>query len=142
MIVLNPRRVQFGATPLDNVTWIAMDRQGTRVTREWSDDGPYPVFVDVPEQAIAITVVQELVLEDLSMPFGGTPAGVGQVATLSFVTSPNATDQSRRRVSVSAALVRVSHSISTRRATRTLVFEAVASNAASDPVTVSNAEGT
>jgi hypothetical protein len=28
-----------------------------------------------------------------------------------------------------------------RRATRTFVFEAVASSAASDPVTVSNAEG-
>lgn len=141
MIVLNPRRVQFGATPLENVAWIAMDRQGTRVTREWSDEGPYPVFVDVPEQAITITMAQELVREDLSTPFGVAPAGVGQVATLSFVTSPNATDQSRRRVSVSAALVSLSHSVSMRRATRTFVFEAVASSAASDPVTVSNAEG-
>jgi hypothetical protein len=140
MIVLNPRRVQFGTTPLENVTWIAMDRRGTRITREWGDEGPYPVFVDVPEQSIAITVVQELLLEDLGTPFGGTPAGVGQQATLTFVTGPNPTDQARRRVSVAAILVELSHSVSARRATRTLVFEAVASNALTDPVVVTNAD--
>ncbi|GEM_PF-351577 len=143
MIVLNPQRVQFGTALLEGVTWVALDREGTRLVREWSDEGPHLRFIDVPEQLVTVQVVQELVLEDLATPFVGAGfangPGVGTQATLTFVTCLNATDRSRRRITLTGVLVSMAHSVSRRRATRTLVFQAITTDGAADPVVLSDA---
>ena len=136
MIVLNPTSVQFGTTLIERVLWVAVDRAATRLVREWSDEGPYARFIDAPEQQVSFTLQQEF-HADLSTPFvaSGAP-GVGTQTVLTIVTQANASDGAKKKLTVTAVLVGVSHKVGSRGATRLLKFEAVATDGATDPVVV------
>ena len=130
MLILNPRQVQFGSSTWEDVTAVSIDRAAHRTVEDWSDLGPYAVLADVPEQKVRVTVVQEVSRDDVNVP------RPGESGTLSFFTSPTASDAGRRKVSCQAVVLESRHDLSLKKgAVRTVVLAAV-SNGAADPVTI------
>jgi hypothetical protein len=134
MLILNPRQVTFANENLPNVTLIAIDRTSTRLAVSWTDNGPHPTFADAPEQQVDIKVVMDVESEDVDVP------RPGELATLTFVTSPTASDASRRHVSMTAVVIGVSHELSLKRgAVRTVDLIAISTDGAADPISVTDA---
>lgn len=134
MLVLNPRVVKFGPAVWEGVLAVAVDRLANKRIIEWSDAGPHATFADVPEQRIEVKVTQELVREDLAGPVPG------QQAELVLHTSPTASDAARRRVSLQAVVVQVSHELSLKKgAVRVIELVAVSATGSADPVVISEA---
>lgn len=130
MLILNPRHVSFGSVEWTDIISIAIDRSTHRAVEEWSDLGPYPTFADVPEQKVRITVVQELMRDDIASP------RPGEQALLSFHTSPTASDAARKKVSCVAVVLDSRHELSLRKgAVRTVTLAAVSTDG-TDPVVV------
>jgi hypothetical protein len=134
MLILNPRLVTFGSYSWPEVAAIAIDRSPHRTVEDWSDLGPYAVLVDVPEQKVRVTVVQEVERDDVHLP------RPGESGTLSFRTSPTASDAGRRRFSCTAVVLEVRHELSLRKgAVRTVTLAAVSADGATDPVVMGDA---
>ena len=134
MLVLNPRVVKFGPAVWEGVLAVTVDRLANKRIVEWSDAGPHAVFADVPEQRIEVRITQELVREDLAGP------APGQQAELSLSTSPASGDAGRKKVSLQAVVVQVSHELSLKKgALRVIELVAVSATGSADPVTISDA---
>ncbi len=134
MLLLNPRRVTFGASTWGNVSSVAIGRSAHRMLTEWSDEGPHAVLADVSEQRVRVEVAQELLGEDMDTP------KPGETGTLTFTTAPASTDNPSRRVTMSAVVESVSYEVSLRRGSvRRVVFVATSSDGSVDPVTVDDA---
>lgn len=133
MLLLNPRTAKFGDMRWTEITAIAIDRTPRRRVEEWSDEGPYAVFADVPEQRVRIVITQELVQSDTDPPIPGAQD------TLIFYTSPAPADSARKKVSATAVILDVRHELSLKKgAVRTITLAAV-SDGASDPITITDA---
>jgi hypothetical protein len=134
MLILNPRTVRFGAAAWEGVTSIAIDRLPQKHVEEWSDAGPYAVFADVPEQRTRLTVRQELTRDDLASP------RPGEQASLTFCTSPTASDAARRRLAATAVVLEIRHEVSLKRgAIRTITLAAISQDGATDPIAITDA---
>ncbi|MCC6678794.1 MAG: hypothetical protein IT436_16805 [Phycisphaerales bacterium] len=134
MLVLNPRVVKFGSVVWDGVLSVAIDRLANRKTIGWTDAGPHATFADIPEQRIEVRITQELTREDLAGPIPG------QQAELVLYTSPTSSEAGRRKVSLQAVVVQVSHELSLKKgAVRMIELVAVSATGAGDPVTISDA---
>jgi hypothetical protein len=131
MLILNPREVTFGAAAWPNVTLLSIDRTATRLALNWSDSGPHPTFADAPEQRTDIKVLIEVDRDE------GTTPRPGDQATLSFVTSPTASDATRRCVSTAAVVTAVNHELSLKRgAIRTIDLVAISPDGTTDPLSI------
>ena len=136
MLILNPRIVTFGSHTWPDIAAIAIDRSPHRTVEDWSDLGPFAVLADVPEQKVRVTISQEVERDDGSVP------RPGESETLSFCTSPTASDAGRRRFSCTAVVLDVRHELSLRKgAVRTITLAAVSEDGASDPIEMSDASG-
>ncbi|MBL9032497.1 MAG: hypothetical protein JNM80_12430 [Phycisphaerae bacterium] len=131
MLILNPRSVTFGLATWDGVVAVSIDRAAARVVEEWSDDGPYAVLADVPEQRTRIIVAQEPSADDVGVP------RPGDQATLTLHTSPASADAGRRVISATAVVLAVEHEISLKRgASRTITLAAVSASGNADPISI------
>jgi hypothetical protein len=134
MLILNPRQATFAGAPWPNTTLVAIDRRSTRLALAWSDNGPHPTFADAPEQQTLIQVVMDVEREDLDAP------RPGDQGTLTFVTSPTASDASRRRLTTTAVITNVTHELSLKRGSiRTISLIALSPDGSDDPITISDA---
>lgn len=135
MLILNPRLVKFGSAPWDNVLLIAVDRAANREAVEWSDFGPHVVFADVPEQRIKVTVIRDVSSDDVDAP------RPGETNTLTFFTSPTASDGLRMKIAMQAVVMRVHHEISLRKgAVRTIELTPVSPDGETDPIVFTQAQ--
>ncbi len=128
MLVLNPSLVVFGATRLEGVLALAVDREAERLVVEWGDAGPHAVFADVPEQRVTVRVEQRVDAPTAAAP---TP---GAMAALSWTAGGNASDASRTRSTAQAVATRVTHRIRPDGAVRTIEFVLVSASGAADPI--------
>jgi hypothetical protein len=134
MLILNPKKVTFAGAAWPNVTALTIDRTASRLTIGHTDAGPHPTFADAPEQRTGIKVMVELDQGDVNAP------RPGDQGTLTFVTSPTPTDAARRRVTLTGVITNVTHELSTKRgALRTIDLIAISTNAAADPISVTDA---
>ena len=134
MLVLNPRRGEFGASVWTNVTSVSVGRSARHALTEWSDNGTHVVFVDVPEQLVSVRVVQEMLGDDMDL------VRPGERGTLAFVTGQNSSDAGTRRVTIECVVKTVSYETSVTRGSRRFVeLIALSSDGSVDPVDVSNA---
>jgi len=135
MLVLNPRRVTFGAATWGNVSSVSIGRTSSKLLAEWSDAGPHVVLVDAPEQLVTVRVVQEMLADDMDTP------RPGEAGELAFTTGQNSSDAATREVTIDQAVVRsVSYETSTGRGSRrSIELIAVSSDGATDPVNVDDA---
>ncbi len=135
MLVLNPRRVSFGAGAWGNVSSVSIGRTSNKLLAEWSDEGPHVVLVDTPEQMVTIRVVQEMLGDDMDTP------RPGESGELSFTTGSNSSDAATREVTVGEAVVRtVGYETSTSRGSRRFIeLVAVSEDGTTDPVSVDDA---
>jgi hypothetical protein len=129
MLILNPRQVMFAGSPWNDVTLIALDRTATRLIVEHTDHGPHPAFADAPEQRTTLRVVMDLPGMDAPAP--------GDIGTLSFTTSPTASDASAQTMSATCVVTGVTHEIALKRPpTRTIELIALSPDGAADPITI------
>jgi hypothetical protein len=134
MLILNPRLVAFGSQSWPDIAAIAIDRAAHRTVEDWSDLGPYAVLADVPEQKVRISITQEVARDDVHVP------RPGESGTLSFCTSPTASDAGRRRFTCTAVILDVRHDLSLRKgALRTITLGAISPDGSTDPITATDA---
>ncbi len=135
MLVLNPQQMTFGAATWNQVMAVAVDRAAHREAVEWSDLGPHIAFADVPEQRITVKVTREVSSDDVDSP------RPGETNTLTFYTSPTASDGLRMKITMQAVVMRVEHEISQRKgAVRTITLTAISPDGETDPVVVMQAQ--
>ena len=131
MLYLHPREVTFGGVTWSNVASVAIERAAARSFVEAGGVGPHAVIADVPEQRVGVTVVQELLADDMDAPVPGWQG------TLAFETALNSSGAGRRRVSMAAVVLGVSYRVSRRSGSaRTVELVAVSGDGVADPVTV------
>lgn len=131
MLLLHPREVSFGAATWSNVVSVSIERRAEKSFVEFSDGGPHVVLADVPEQRVEVSVVQELLGDDMDVP------KPGEEGALVFETSPNSSGAGRKRVSTTAVVLNVKYRVSRKVGSgRTVEFVAVSSDGVADPVTV------
>lgn len=134
MLILNPRDVAFAGGAWADVKLITINRRGTRVVIDWSDEGPHPTFADVPEQRTDITVVMDVQRGDIDGP------RPGESGVLVFCTSPTTSSGQRRRVEIAGVITNVEHEVSIKGgAVRTVNLVAVSEDGAEDPISISDA---
>ncbi len=131
MLFLNPREVTFGGVVWSEVESVSIARSAARSFVEFGDAGPHAVLVDVPEQRVGVTVVQELLGDDVDVP------KPGEQGALSFVTSANSSGAGAKQVSMTAVVLDVKYKVSRKvGSSRTVELVAVSGDGVSDPVTV------
>lgn len=141
MLILNPPTVVFGNRAWPNIRSIVVERAATREIVEWSDDGRFPTFADVPEQRVDLRLVQELTGEDATSPIPG------EAGTLMFSTAPGAADSARRTLTAWCVVLSVKYDLpapasdarSTKAPTREIRLTAVSTSGDTDPVTITDA---
>jgi hypothetical protein len=131
VLIIDPREVSFGASTWSGVTSVAIERKAARSFAEYAGTGPHVVLADVPEQRVEVTVVQELLGEDMDAP---VPGWAGE---LSFETALNGSAAGRKRVSMQAVVLGVRYAASRKSGSvRTVELLAVSADGATDPVSV------
>lgn len=134
MLVIKPAVVEFRGEAWLRVASVSVSRFADRLVVEHGEQGPHVVFVDVPEQRVEVSVVQELAGDDLGGP------DVSERGTFRFETTPSGGDAGARRVSMTAMVVGVSVELSTRGGHRRRVrLIAETDDGADDPVSVVDA---
>ena len=132
MIILRPNTVTFAGTPWPRVERLAIDRVATKTVREWSEGGPYPTLVDVPEHLVRVRVVQAFDQTELASP---RPGDLAQLR----VELSRGGDEGRRLVRIECAVESVTHDIAPKHALRTITLTAQSAAGADDPVLITHA---
>ena len=131
MLIVDPLEVTFGAATWASVTSVAIERRAARSFAEYGADGPHVVLADVPEQRVEVTVVQELLADDMDAPVPG------ELAELSFETALNSSSSGRKTVSMDAVVLGVKYGVSRKSGSvRTVDLLAVSGDGSADPVRV------
>lgn len=130
-MILRPDVVRFGGVEWAGVERLVVERSAARTVRAWSDGGAHAVFVDVPEQAVRVRVVQAA---DRSLLVTPVPGEQGQLRA----EVGGGGEEGRRLVRIEAVVESVSYEIGGRAATRVVTLVGVSSDG-SDPVVVTDA---
>ncbi|XVJ58421.1 MAG: hypothetical protein HEQ23_03080 [Tepidisphaera sp.] len=140
MLMLMPRSVKFGATTIESVTAVAIDRAPDKLIADRGDGGPHITFADVPEQRVTVSVRQHLIREDV------TDLKPGASGTLAVWTAPAASETARRKLSGVAVLLSSETELRSGAsaasgvvATRVLRFLMVSADGAADAITITDA---
>ncbi len=134
MLILRPNLVSFAGSEWPNIERLAIDRVGTKVVREWSDEGPYPTLVDVPEHLVRVRITQSFDTTNLSSP---KPGDLG----LLRVELARGGDEGRRLIRIDCVVESVTHDLSARPSatTRTITCTAQSATGGTDPVLITDA---
>ncbi|MCC5824020.1 MAG: hypothetical protein LAT64_13120 [Phycisphaerales bacterium] len=132
MIILRPNTVSFAGTDWPRVERLAIDRVAAKTVREWSEHGPYPTLVDVPEHLVRVRIVQAFDQTEMTSP---RPGDLGQLR----VELTRGGDEGRRLVRIDAVVESVTHDIGPKQALRTITLTAQSSAGSADPVLITNA---
>jgi hypothetical protein len=134
MLILNPALVQIAGVEYTNVESCAIDRTPHKEVVEWSDNGAFAVFADVPEQKVEIKLTQRLETAaadqvlDLLRP--------GQSVAIEIRTSLNSSHARRRKLTATCMVRAVRNLVSVGKdpqARRVIELIAI-SDGSSDPV--------
>jgi hypothetical protein len=133
MLFLNPHTVTLGAVVLDRVSAIIVDRTADRLALEYSDAGAYPIYADVPEQRVTVTIVRDLLEGDPLILSSMVP---GYQVTLAFATSPADSEAQLMNYSASLVITAVKHELKRgKSAIQRIVGVAIATSGNLDPFT-------
>ena len=135
MLILNPASVKIAGVEYANVESCVIDRTPHKEVVEWSDNGAFAVFADVPEQKVEIKLTQRLEtaaadqLLDLLRP--------GQSVAIEILTSLNSSHARRRKLAATCVVRAVRNLVSVGKdpqARRVIELTAISSDGSSDPV--------
>lgn len=133
MLFLNPQNVALDGAPLDHVRAIAVSRKAHRLVVEYTDRGPHPSFIDVPEQRTTITITRDLTDGE---PQINTTIKPGLQTQLTFTTAPNASDAQTQPFTITVVLTDTEvHLGRDSHATHTIRAIAVSPTGVLDPFT-------
>jgi hypothetical protein len=129
MIIHNPGPIRFGDLEWPDATLITIERIAARLIEDHDDCGPFPAFIDVPEQSIHIRVHRTPAADDLDDPPLGTAA-----ALVVFAARPE-DGRARRRITATCTLIGIRPECPTgnKPPTKTLLFRAHSTDG-SDPI--------
>ena len=134
MLILNPASVMLAGVEYSNVESCAIDRAAHKEVVEWSDNGPYAVFADVPEQKVEIKFTQRLASNAADQQLDRLRPG--QSVSVEVVTSLNSSQAQRRRITATCVVRAVRNLVSVGKdpqARRVIELIAI-SDGSSDPV--------
>ncbi len=133
MLFLNPQQVALNDLTLENVEAIAISRKADRLAIDYSDGGAYPVFADVPEQRITLTISRDLLHNDDDIADAAIP---GAQFDLTFTTAPNASDANACIYDIPIIITAIEHALArSGRARQTITCLAISEDGETDPIT-------
>ncbi len=133
MLFLNPHTVTLGAVVLDQVSAIIVDRTADRLALEYSDFGAYPIYADVPEQRVTVTIVRDLLEGDPLILSSIVP---GLQTALAFATSPADSEAQLMNYTTTLVITAVKHELKRgKSAIQRIVGVAIATTGNLDPFT-------
>jgi hypothetical protein len=135
VVFLNPKRVELSGLVFGDVAFVSVDRVARRIAKEWSDDGPFPRYVDVVEQEVIVRVSHTPERGEVTTPT------LGASGTLTFATSPNASDTGGRTFSMTGVVTSVRHSVGQRGVTRSIEIVGTSSTGLADPISITSTGG-
>jgi len=131
MLIVQPREVSFGSVVWSDVASVAIERKAGRSFLEFGDEGSHVVLADAPEQRVEVTVVQELLEDDMDAP------SPGESGVLTFETALNSSTAGRKQVTLTGVVMNVKYTVSRKAGSvRTVDLVAVSSDGVVDPVLV------
>lgn len=139
MLIISPDVVRFESHVWDDCTLITVDRSARKLVEDFSDLGPYPQFVDVPERAVHVRIIRRVNADETDDPT------ISSSGVLRFYLNTPGADVRRKRVEISCVLTSIRYeapaAAHTQHATviKTLTFAAFHAEA-QDPVIISAAD--
>lgn len=129
MIIIRPNQVTFSGAVWAGVERVAIERSANRLIKEWSESGPYPTLIDVPEQLVRVRIIQSVDQTQMAAP---RPGDLGQLR----VELSAGADEGRRLVRIDAVVDSVGYDLTQSKATRTVTLIAQSAQGDEDPVLV------
>ncbi len=133
MYLLNPEAVVFDGVVLADVQTLVVDRTAKKSVIEWSDNGPYAAFADVPEQRVSVRIARRIADDQL------TTLEPGDEGELRVTVSPSGarSDAGRHDIVMTCVVMSVTHELAgVKGGLQTIAMEAVSASGGSDPVSV------
>ncbi len=131
MLILNPPKLTLLAIDYSNIDSVKVDRLAHKETIEWSDSGPHAVFADIPETRVEISIVQRMEAPSDQAIDAPKP---GQAGALEVITSPNASQARRKKLTAQVVIRSVRTEVSPTSARRTISLIAISPDGSTDPV--------
>ena len=140
MLLPHPNSLTFADTPLPDATLVTIDRAAAKEILDWSDNGPHPIFADVPEQRTTITIVRTLTRGDLAAPRPGEQGDL----TFVFSAAGANTDAQRKRLSATCVVRDIRHELNPAKpggahARQLITLLALSPTGTEDPITTTDA---
>ncbi|MGD9791802.1 MAG: hypothetical protein AB7K52_16070 [Phycisphaerales bacterium] len=105
MYILNPDIVRFNGERWPGVASVTIERAAVRLIEDRGDNGPYPEFIDVPEQRVTARLVQTLHASDVPGP------ELGAFGVLEIWVSSGRSDAARVRLFADAVITGVRYDL-------------------------------
>lgn len=135
MLILNPAKLSLLGLEYGSIESVKVNRLAHREAVEWSDAGPHAVFADIPECRVEIEIMQHLESGGSDQSLDGPQPG--QLGMLEVITSPNASQARRRKLSAQCAIKSIRNEAG-RRAKRSIILIALSPDGSTDPITMSD----
>lgn len=131
MIWLNPTNVSLDTVTLEEVRAVAVDQKHDKLIAEYTDNGPHPAFVDVPERRAVIKLRRRILGNE------NLPIAVGDQRTFQMRTAPSGTSAPGVVLTASVVITAIGYKLERHDgAEQTIDLIAVSSDGAADPVSV------
>jgi len=135
MVIIKPTGVTFGVQAWGDVTSVVIDREAEEEGGEWTDAGPHVAFADVARQRVSVRVDRAL-----TSPTDVDSPRPGDLQTLGVQWSRGHSSAATSAMTARCVVVRVTHEVTGKGATRRVELVAVSSDGARDPVTITTLE--
>jgi hypothetical protein len=135
MVIIKPTGVTFGVQAWGDVTSVVIDREAEEEVVEWTDAGPHVAFADVVRQRVRVRVERSV----------GSPSEVdgpkpGEMQTLGVQWSRGHSSAAELAMTARCVVLRVTHEVTGKGATRRVELVAVSADGVRDPVTITKLE--
>lgn len=134
MLFLNPTKLSLLSADYSNIESVSIDRLVHKEITDYSDTGPYAVFADIPESKVEISITQRLDTGPDQSLSGPKP---GQHGTLELITSPNASQAQRKKLTAQVVIRSVRYDLAAKPK-RTINLVALSPDGATDPITLTD----
>lgn len=135
MLILNPAKLSLLGLEYGSIESVKVNQLAHREVVEWSDAGPHAVFADIPECRVEIEISQRLESGTADQSLDGPKPG--QLGAFEVITSPNASQARRRKLSAQCVIKSVRNEAGPR-AKRTITLIALSSDGSTDPITTTD----
>lgn len=138
MIWLHPKSVTLLGAELAGVRAVTVTRTAKNVLEEWTDGGPFAVFVDATGISTEVVIEREAVQSSVDLAGGASPGDQGELV---LTTAPSGASAHAETVTASVVVVSVKHTLHGGDGpTQRIVCRAVSTDGVAKPITIVDEE--